>query len=80
MIMAVSCRHAYGDQYRATDYVIKQPGKMEMVFTPKDGGAPERMEIFSFEKPGVALGMYNTDESITGFAQACFGYALDRKW
>lgn len=53
---------------------------MEMVFTPKDGGAPERMEIFSFEKPGVALGMYNTDESITGFAQACFGYALDRKW
>ncbi|KAK9846901.1 hypothetical protein WJX84_009745 [Apatococcus fuscideae] len=44
------------------------------------GGAPERMEIFSFDKPGVALGMYNTEESIRGFAYACFGYALDRKW
>ena len=51
-----------------------------MVFTPEGGGAPERMEIFTFDKPGVALGMYNTEESITGFAKACFGYALDRKW
>ncbi|KAK9838902.1 hypothetical protein WJX74_005655 [Apatococcus lobatus] len=73
-------RHAYGDQYRATDYNVTQPGKLELVFTPEGGGAPERMEIFSFDKPGVALGMYNTEESIRGFAYACFGYALDRKW
>lgn len=74
-------RHAHGDQYRATDYVVKQKGKLEMVFTPKDGSPEERMEIFDFkEGGGIGLSMYNTDESIEGFAHACFNYALKKKW
>ena len=55
-------RHAHGDQYKATDYVAKGAGKFEMVFTPKDGGAVERMEVFNFTDGGVLMGMYNTDE------------------
>jgi isocitrate dehydrogenase len=73
-------RHAFGDQYRATDYVATKPGKLEMVFTPDDGSDADRMEIFQFKSPGVALGMYNTVESIRGFAHSCFQYALQRKW
>ena len=73
-------RHAFGDQYRATDYVVRGPGTLEMVFKPADGGAPDRMEIFKFDSPGVALGMYNTEASIRGFAHSCFQYALNRKF
>jgi isocitrate dehydrogenase len=73
-------RHAFGDQYRATDYVVEKPGRLEMVFTPEDGGEPDRMEIFSFDSPGVALGMYNTEASIRGFAHSCFQYALSRNY
>src|SRR6201996_8824123 len=55
-------RHAYGDQYRATDFVVKGPGKLTMVFTPKDGSAPTTHDIFDFPGGGVAMGMYNLDE------------------
>lgn len=74
-------RHAFGDQYRAKDTVIKGEGKLEMVFTPK-GGEPQRIEVFNFEKHhvgGVAQTQYNTDESITGFAHASFKLALGKK-
>lgn len=73
-------RHAFGDQYRATDFIAPGPGKLEMIFTPENGGEVQRMEIFDFKGPGVALGMYNTVESISGFAHSCFQYALSRKW
>ncbi|CDS04902.1 Putative Isocitrate dehydrogenase [Lichtheimia ramosa] len=73
-------RHAFGDQYRATDFVTRGPGKLEMIFTPEDGSAPRQMQVYQFEKSGgVAMSMYNTDESIEGFAHACFRVALDRK-
>jgi isocitrate dehydrogenase len=72
-------RHAFGDQYRATDFVVKEPGKLKMIFTPASGGAPVEHEIYDFKSPGVAMGMYNLDESITGFARACFTYGLSRK-
>jgi len=73
-------RHAFGDQYKATDFVVKEAGKLEMVFTPKNGGAPTRHEVFDFPAGGVAMGMYNLDESIKGFARASFNYALARKY
>ena len=73
-------RHAFGDQYRATDIKIPGAGKLEMIFTPKDGSAPVRHEIFEFKSPGVAMGMYNLDESIRGFAHACFNYGLQRNY
>ena len=73
-------RHAFGDQYRASEIAIPGAGKLTLTFTPADGGAPIEREVFSFEKPGVALAMYNLDESITGFARACFNYGLQRKW
>ena len=73
-------RHAFGDQYRATDMILDVPGKLEMKFTPADGGEPQTWKIFEFKGPGVALGMYNTEESIKGFANSCFQYALSRKW
>jgi isocitrate dehydrogenase len=69
-------RHAFGDQYKATDLRIEEPGTLTMTFTPEGGGAPITKEIFSFKNPGVALGMYNTDESIRGFARASFNYGL----
>jgi isocitrate dehydrogenase len=71
-------RHAFGDQYRATDFVVKEPGKVTLTFTPQNGGAPTEYELFAFKGPGVAMGMYNVDESISGFARACFNYALSR--
>jgi isocitrate dehydrogenase len=72
-------RHAFGDQYRATDILAKEPGKLTLTFTPKSGGAPTTYDVFEFKTPGVALAMYNLDESITGFARACFNYGLSRK-
>lgn len=73
-------RHAFGDQYRATDTVIKGKGKLTMTFTPEDGGEPQTFEVYNFKGPGVALSMYNTDESISGFARSCFNMALNKKW
>lgn len=72
-------RHAFGDQYRATDVKTKGPGKLTMTFTPK-GGAPQTWDIFEFEGDGVAMAMYNTTKSIEGFARSCFSYALQKKW
>ncbi|MES1261564.1 MAG: NADP-dependent isocitrate dehydrogenase, partial [Acidobacteriota bacterium] len=69
-------RHAFGDQYRATDMVIGEPGKLTLTFTPKSGGAPTSLDVFEFKSPGVALAMYNLDESISGFARACLNYGL----
>jgi isocitrate dehydrogenase len=73
-------RHAFGDQYRATDTVIKGKGKLTMTFTPSDGGQPQVFEVYDFKGDGVALSMYNTDESIRGFAKSCFNMALNKKW
>lgn len=73
-------RHAHGDQYKATDMVCPKPGKVELVYTP-EGGQPERLEIFTFKNTGgISMAMYNTDESIKGFAHSCFQYALQKKW
>jgi isocitrate dehydrogenase len=73
-------RHAYGDQYRATDFVVPGPGKLTMTFTPKGGGKPLQFEVFDFPGGGVAMSMYNLDESIIGFARACLNYGLQRGW
>jgi isocitrate dehydrogenase len=73
-------RHAYADQYAATDFVVPGAGKLTMTFTPADGGAPVSRQVFDFKGGGVALGMYNLDESIRGFARSCFNYALQRGW
>ncbi len=72
-------RHAFGDQYRATDFVVKGTGKLTMKFEAENGEVTE-YEVFNFKGGGVALGMYNTDESIRGFAHACFNMALQKKW
>lgn len=72
-------RHAHGDQYKATDIVVKQPGKMKLVFEPTDGSAASTYEVFNFLGGGVGMAMYNTDASITDFAHASFKYALGRK-
>jgi isocitrate dehydrogenase len=73
-------RHAFGDQYRATDMVIPGPGKLTMKFEPADGGPSTDYEIFDFPGAGVAMGMYNLDESIRGFARASLNYGLNRGW
>jgi len=73
-------RHAFGDQYRATDFVIDKKGKFEITFTPEDGSEPKKYEVFNYPGGGVGLGMYNTDESIREFAHACFKYAIGRKY
>jgi isocitrate dehydrogenase len=73
-------RHAFGDQYRATDTVIKGKGKLTMTFTPSDGGQPLVFDVYDFKGDGVAMAMYNTDESIRGFARSCFNMALGKKW
>ncbi len=72
-------RHAFGDQYRATDFKVPGKGKLTMKFTPADGTAPQEYDVFEFPSAGVAMGMYNLDESIKDFAQACFNYGLNRK-
>ena len=73
-------RHAFGDQYRATYTTIKGKGKLTMTFTPDDGAAAQTWEVYQFQGDGVAMSMFNTDESITGFARSCFNMALDKKW
>jgi len=73
-------RHAFGDQYRMTDFVPKKAGTFTMTFTPEDGSEAETMEVYKFKGPGVLMGMYNTDESITGFAHSSFKYAINRKY
>lgn len=71
-------RHAFGDQYKATDMVVG-PGKFEIVFTPQ-GGQEQRTTVFDFQHPGVLMGMYNTDESINMFAHSSFNYAINREY
>ena len=73
-------RHAFGDQYRATDFVVPGKGKLTLTFQPEGGGAPMSFEVFDFPGSGVAMAMYNLDESIIGFARACFNYGLDLGW
>jgi len=73
-------RHAFGDQYRATDFVVPGKGKLTVKFVPADGSAPIEKEVFNFPGAGVALSMYNLDDSIRGFAQACFNYGLSLGW
>jgi isocitrate dehydrogenase len=73
-------RHAFGDQYRATDFIVPGKGKLTMKFVPADGSAPIEKEVFNFPGAGVTLGMYNLDDSIRGFARACFNYGLDLGW
>ena len=72
-------RHAYGDQYAATDFVVPEAGTLTMTFTPK-GGEPQVHKVFEFAGGGVAMGMHNLDDSIRGFAQSCFNLALQRGW
>ena len=73
-------RHAHGDQYRATDFLIPGPGKVTMTFEPADGGESIIQEVNQFDSSGITMGMYNTDESIRGFARACMRYALERRF
>jgi isocitrate dehydrogenase len=73
-------RHAFGDQYKATDFVVPGAGTLTMTFTPKGGGKPTEYKVFDFPGAGVALGMYNLDEQILGFARSCFNYGLNRGW
>lgn len=72
-------RHAHGDQYKATDLYFPGPGKFQVIFTPKSG-EKQVHDVFDFPGGGVGMAMYNTDESITGFAHSCFQYALQKKW
>ena len=72
-------RHAFGDQYKATEMQITKPGKLYMKFVDEDGNSEEQ-EVFNFKNDGVALSMYNVDESIKGFARACFTYGLKLEW
>lgn len=73
-------RHAFGDQYKATDFVTKGKGKLTITFTPEDGSTPNSFEVYDYAGDGVAMAMYNTDESINGFAHACMNQALMKKW
>jgi isocitrate dehydrogenase len=73
-------RHAFGDQYRATDFVVPGAGKLTIKFVPADGGTPIEREVFDFPGGGVTMAMYNLDESIRGFARACMNYGLDLGW
>ncbi|KAJ7142140.1 isocitrate dehydrogenase [Mycena crocata] len=72
-------RHAFGDQYRSTDFVAPGPGKLQMVYTPTDGSPATTLNVYDFVGKGVAMSMYNTDESITGFAHSSFKMALAKK-
>jgi len=73
-------RHAFGDQYRATDFLTKGKGKLTITFTPEDGSEPITHEVYDYQGDGVAMAMYNTDESIRGFARSCMNQALSKKW
>lgn len=76
----VIARHAYGDQYKATDFLVPSKGKLTMTFTPDNGGEPQHYQVFDFPEAGVAMGMYNLDSSIVSFARSCFNYGLMRKF
>ena len=73
-------RHAFGDQYRATDFKVPGKGKLEIKWTSEDGKEKKEYEVFNFSGPGVALSMYNLDQSIKDFARACMNYGLNRNW
>ena len=73
-------RHAFGDQYRATDFKVPGKGKLEIKWTSEDGKEKKEFEVFNFNGPGVALSMYNLDQSIKDFARSCMNYGLNRKW
>ncbi len=73
-------RHAFGDQYKATDFKVPGPGKLKMVYTPAGGGDPVEYEVFDFPGAGIAMGMYNLDKSIRDFARASFNFGYQRKW
>ncbi|XP_059670129.1 isocitrate dehydrogenase [NADP] isoform X1 [Cornus florida] len=73
-------RHAFGDQYRATDTVINGPGKLKMVFVPENGDNPVELNVYDFKGPGIALAMYNVDKSIRGFAESSMSLAFEKKW
>ena len=73
-------RHAFGDQYRATDFIVPGKGKLEIKWTSEDGKEKKEFEVFNFKGPGVALAMYNLDQSIKDFARSCMNYGLNRKW
>ncbi len=73
-------RHAFGDQYRATDFLVPGKGKLEVKWTSDDGSDEKRYEVFNFPGPGIALSMYNLDKSIEDFARSCFNYGLIKKW
>ena len=73
-------RHAFGDQYKATDIVTKGKGKLSMTFTPEDGSESQSWEVYNFQEDGVAMSMYNIDSSIYGFARSCMNRALDKGW
>ena len=73
-------RHAFGDQYKATDTIIKGKGKLTMSFTPEDGSKPSTWEVYNFQENGVAMSMYNIESSIYGFARSCMNRALDKGW
>lgn len=73
-------RHAFGDQYRATDTVIPGKGKLTMTFTPEDGSPAKTWEVYQYQEAGVAMSMYNIDSSIYGFARSCMNRALSKGW
>jgi isocitrate dehydrogenase len=73
-------RHAFGDQYRATDFKVPGPGTLTMKFTPSGGGDSLEYEVFTFPGSGIAMGMYNLDDSIRGFARSCLNYGLMKNW
>ena len=73
-------RHAFGDQYRATDFLVPSAGKLTMKFEPADGGEATEYEVFDFPSSGCAMGMYNLDDSIRGFARSCMNYGLNLGW
>ena len=73
-------RHAFGDQYRATDFLVPGKGKLELKWTSEDGNDEKKFEVFNFTGPGVALSMYNLDKSIEDFARSCLNYGLIKKW
>lgn len=76
----VVARHGFGDQYRAQDFTFPTAGTLKITFTPADGSAPIEREIIKANGPGIAMGMFNLDSSISGFARACFNYALGREY
>ncbi len=73
-------RHAFGDQYKATDFQVKGKGRLTVTFTPEDGTDVQSFDVYDFAGDGVAMAMYNTDESIYGFAHSCFNQAINKRW